>query len=76
MPHWVRARALDPATLEEVPEGQPGLLAIFDLANLGSAVHLLSEDLAVAEAGGFRLVGRASQAQLRGCSLTAEELAS
>ncbi len=74
-PHWMRARLLDPETLDEVPAGQTGLLAIFDLANLGSAVHLLSEDLAVAEEGGFRLVGRASQAQLRGCSLTAEELA-
>lgn len=74
-PHWVRVRILDPETLDEVPAGQTGLVAIFDLANLGSAVHLLSEDLAVAEEGGFMLVGRASQAQLRGCSLTAEALA-
>jgi hypothetical protein len=74
-PAWVRVRILDPATLAEVPAGTPGLLAVFDLANVGSALHLLTEDLAVAEAGGFRLVGRATGAELRGCSLLSEELA-
>lgn len=85
-PHWVRVRVLDPATLAEAPPGTAGLLAIFDLANLGSAAHLLTEDLGVAEvdaaggaggargAGGFRLLGRAAGADLRGCSLAAEEL--
>ena len=98
-PHWVRVRVLDPATLEEAPAGAPGLLAIFDLANLGSAAHLLTEDLGAAGAGGagaggegggghegnagagedgtgggFRLLGRAAGAELRGCSLVAEEL--
>lgn len=98
-PHWVRVRVLDPATLEEAPPGSAGLLAIFDLANLGSAAHLLTEDLGVAPAngadgagsaesadgsghaggmargaGGFRLLGRAAGAELRGCSLAAEEL--
>ncbi len=73
-PHWTRVRILDPETLEETPAGEPGLLAILDLANLGSAIHLLTEDLGVAESGGFRLIGRASGAELRGCSLTAEEM--
>ena len=73
-PPWVRVRILDPETLEEVPAGTPGLVAVFDLANLGSAVHLLTEDLGVAEGEGFRLLGRAEGAQLRGCSLTVEEL--
>jgi hypothetical protein len=73
-PHWVRVRVLDPLTLEESPPGAPGLLAVFDLANLGSAVHLLTEDLGVAQGAGFRLLGRASGAELRGCSLTVEEL--
>ena len=74
-PHYMRVRALDPETLEEAREGEPGLLAIFDLANLGSACHLLTQDLGVAQKGGFRLLGRAEGAALRGCSLTAEELA-
>lgn len=75
-PPWVRAHTLDPATLEELPPGATGLLALFDLANVGSALHLLTEDLSVmdAESGGFRLAGRAAGAELRGCSLTVEEL--
>jgi len=73
-PHWVRVRLLDPETLAEAPEGTPGLIAVFDLANLGSAVHLLTEDLGVAEGEGFRLLGRAAGAELRGCSLVVEEL--
>ena len=73
-PHWVRARVLDPLTLAEAPAGTPGVLAILDLANLGSAVHLLTEDLGAADGEGFRLLGRAAGAELRGCSLAAEEL--
>jgi hypothetical protein len=73
-PHWVRARVLRPATLEEAPAGDPGAVAIFDLANLGSAVHLLTEDLGAAEPGGLRLLGRAAGAELRGCSQQVEEL--
>lgn len=73
-PHWLRVRLLDPETLEEVPAGTPGLITVFDLANLGSAVHLLTEDLGVAEGDGFRLLGRAAGAELRGCSLVVEEL--
>ncbi|HEX4953206.1 MAG TPA: hypothetical protein VF017_07410 [Thermoanaerobaculia bacterium] len=74
-PPWMRVRVLEPETLEEAPHGTAGLLALFDLANLSSAVHVLTEDLGVAEGGGFRLVGRAGGAELRGCSLAAEELA-
>lgn len=73
-PHWVRVRVLDPETLEEAPAGASGLISVFDLANLGSAVHLLTEDLGVAEGDGFRLLGRAAGAELRGCSLVVEEL--
>lgn len=73
-PHWLRVRILDPETLQEVPAGSPGLIAVFDLANLGSAVHLLTEDLGTAEGEGFRLLGRAAGAELRGCSLVVEEL--
>lgn len=77
-PPWVRVRILDAETLEEVPENQEGvgLISIFDLANVGSAVHLLTEDLGrPAAGGGFHLAGRAAGAELRGCSLTVEEMA-
>lgn len=73
-PPWMPFRVLDPDTLEEVEDGETGLLAFFDLANLGSVCHVLTEDLGVREGGAFRLLGRASGAELRGCSLTAEEL--
>jgi hypothetical protein len=73
-PPWVRVRILDPETLREVPAGTPGLIAIFDLANLDAAVHLLTEDMGVADGEGFRLLGRAAGAELRGCSLVVEEL--
>lgn len=74
-PPWMRVRILDPATLDEAPEGELGLVAIFDLANVGSAVHLLTEDLGrAAGGGGFHLEGRAAGAELRGCSLTVEEM--
>jgi hypothetical protein len=74
-PHWVRVHVLDPETLEEAAPGTPGLISVFDLGNLGSAVHLLTEDLGVAEEDGrFRLLGRAAGAELRGCSLVVEEL--
>jgi hypothetical protein len=74
-PAWVRVHCLDPESLRECAEGEIGLVAILDLANLGSALHLLTEDLGRIESGGLRLLGRASGADLRGCSLTAEELA-
>jgi len=74
-PRWMRVRALDPVTLAEQPAGTPGLLAILDLANVGSALHLLTEDWGCVEAGGCRLEGRAPEAALRGCSLLAEQLA-
>lgn len=73
-PPWVRVRVLDPETLEEAPAGTPGLISVVDLANVGSAVHVLTEDLGVAEGDGFRLLGRAAGAELRGCSLVVEEL--
>ena len=74
-PPWVRVRILDPETLEEVPRGDLGLIAVFDLANVGSALHLLTEDLGrAAVGGGFHLAGRAAGAELRGCSLTVEEM--
>ena len=73
-PHWLRVRVLDPLSLEESAPGGTGLVCILDLANLSSAVHLLTEDLGVAQGGGVRLVGRAAGADLRGCSLTIEDL--
>lgn len=74
-PSWVRTQVLDPVSLEPLPTGQTGLLAHVDLANGWTVAGIITEDLGCAEErGGFQLRGRASGAELRGCSLTTEEL--
>jgi hypothetical protein len=73
-PPWLRVRALDPMTLEELPEGRKGVLAFFDLANLGSVSHILTEDVGSIVGGRLRLEGRAPGAEPRGCSRAMDEL--
>lgn len=68
LPPWMRVRALDPTTLEEVEEGVEGLLAFFDLANAGSVCHVLTEDVGSVTGGRVRLAGRVTGAEPRGCS--------
>lgn len=70
-PPWVRTRIVDPATLEPVASGDPGLLLHVDLANAGSAVAVLTEDLGRAVGEGFEVLGRAPGAEPRGCGLAA-----
>lgn len=73
-PHWVRTRALDPATGDCCAPGTPGLLVHYDLANANSVLAIQTEDWGyTVEEGGFVLIGRAPGAALRGCSLTAVE---
>ncbi len=73
-PPWLRVRALDPTTLEEVAEGSDGLLAFFDLANAGSVSHVLTEDVGSVTRGRVRLAGRFDGAEPRGCSRAMDEL--
>lgn len=75
-PPWLRVRALDPVTLDELPAGHEGLLAFFDLANAGSVCHVLTEDVGSVSQGRVRLSGRARGAEPRGCSLAMDELMS
>lgn len=70
-PPWCRAFVVSPETGREVPDGETGLLRIFDLANVGSVLALQTEDLAVRRGDGFELLGRAAPAEARGCSLLA-----
>ena len=72
-PHWVRTRVLDPATGQELPQGERGLLAHCDLANFNSAIAILTEDVGVAAGAGFLLLGRAEGAEAKGCSLAVQE---
>lgn len=73
-PHWVRTRTIDPETGEDAPLGAPGLLRHYDLANFNSVLALQTQDLGTRTPGGFVLQGRAADAEVRGCSLTVEEL--
>ncbi|HEY5599141.1 MAG TPA: hypothetical protein VIK48_00505, partial [Candidatus Manganitrophaceae bacterium] len=73
-PPQVRTRVLNPVTLEPAPKGEAGLLAHLDLANIDSAAAILSEDIGREAPGGFTLAGRASGAELKGCSLTLDDL--
>jgi hypothetical protein len=71
-PPWVRWRVLDPSTLAPCPPGEPGVLAVWDLANRSTCVAVRTQDLAVSRGTTFELLGRLPGAEPRGCGLTAE----
>lgn len=73
-PRWLFSRIIDPETGTDVARGTPGLLRHYDLANWNSVCAIQTQDLAVASGSGFRLLGRAPGSEVRGCSLTVEEL--
>lgn len=73
-PHWVRTRCIDPVTGEDAAPGTPGALRHYDLANFNSVLALQTQDLGTLTGDGFLLQGRAPDAEVRGCSLTVEEL--
>lgn len=88
-PRWVRTQVVDPRRSgpdgpEPVGDGELGLLRHLDLANVERPIMIQSEDVGrvVSErAGGivrrgFEILGRAKGAEPRGCSLSAEALAS
>ena len=58
-----------------LPCGEVGSLLHVDLANRSSCIAIQTEDLAVMYDDGFVLLGRAGEAEPRGCSLDAEDLA-
>jgi hypothetical protein len=55
-------------------EGEAGLLCHYDLANIDSAVALLTEDVGRKVGEGFELIGRVADAELKGCSLLIDSL--
>ena len=75
-PPWARTVVVDPETLHPVPMGGPGLLRHFDLANRGSAMAIQTDDLGVEIGDGFEVLGRASGAEARGCSIAIDEMLS
>jgi hypothetical protein len=73
-PAWLRPRVVGPDG-KTLAAGVVGALVHVDLANRSSCVAILTEDLGVATPhGGIILIGRERGAELRGCSLDAEQL--
>jgi hypothetical protein len=68
-PRWARATVISMETGEPARDGETGLLRILDLANVGSVCAIQTEDLAIRRGNGFELLGRATEAEPRGCSL-------
>jgi len=56
-PHWMRTRAIDPLTGASVPDGERGILVHTDLANYNSVLSILTEDVGIVGADGFRAAG-------------------
>ncbi|MDE2957730.1 MAG: hypothetical protein OXU68_12090 [Bacteroidota bacterium] len=68
-PPWMRVSVVDSQQPDRVlPDGEPGALAVIDLANLYSVSWLLTEDLGVGHRHGFEVLGRLPASALRGCN--------
>jgi Acyl-CoA reductase (LuxC)/Acyl-protein synthetase, LuxE len=74
-PPWLSPAALDPITLKPNTGGQPGLLAFFDLANVGSISALMTEDVGIVHGNAVIVLGRAAKADRRGCALAIQQFA-
>ncbi|MBA2662038.1 MAG: hypothetical protein H0U74_07055 [Bradymonadaceae bacterium] len=76
VPPWARVEVVDPVSLRPLKGGtQRGLIRWIDLANVDSVCAVQTSDMGIVdEDGGFLLLGRAAEAELRGCSLTIEEI--
>ena len=73
-PPWLRPIVVD-IDGNECPPGIIGALRHIDCANRGSVIAIETEDLGYASGDGIVLLGRDVGAELRGCSLDAEDLA-
>ncbi|MDP9488101.1 MAG: hypothetical protein M3Q49_20315 [Actinomycetota bacterium] len=83
VPPWARISVVDPETREPLAAGERGLIVHHDLANRGSCLAVLTEDVGYllppgsipeSEPPGFVLLGRAKGTEARGCSVALDEL--
>jgi hypothetical protein len=74
-PPWLCVTPVDPVSLAPVTDGEEGLARFTDLANVDSALNVLTLDRVRRVDGGIVLCGRQPGARLRGCSLAVEALA-
>jgi len=73
-PPWARVVPVDPETLAPVANGATGIARIEDLANVDSAVAIVTADQVRRAGRGFELLGRSAGAPPRGCSIATEEM--
>jgi hypothetical protein len=71
-PPWVRVSIVDPETLQPVAHGREGLVRIDDLANVDTACAIQTSDRGIASEDGIVVLGRASGAVPRGCSIAVD----
>lgn len=67
-PPWARVRVRSPETGQLAVPGDPGLIEVVDLANVASVLALQTLDLGRLDLEGIELIGRARDAEPRGCS--------
>ena len=67
-PPWTRTSVVDPATLAPAGRGERGILRHLDLANCSTVSMVQTLDLGVEQGDGFEVLGRATGADMRGCS--------
>lgn len=69
-PHWTHVSIRDPKDSTRICEpGEEGKIGIIDLANVYSCPFILTDDRGVMdEKGHFKVLGRWSSAELRGCN--------
>jgi hypothetical protein len=71
-PPWAWVRVVRPEDGREAAVGESGLVEWIDLANTDSVLAVRTQDAAVRLERGFRLIGRVTDHEARGCSLSAE----
>lgn len=73
-PPWMRVVPVDPETFAPVTAGEIGLARVEDLMNVDSAFAVVAGDRVRRVPGGFELLGRATGATPRGCSIAVDEI--
>lgn len=70
-PPWMKVFITDTNDFgTQLPQGKTGIINVIDLANIHSCAFIQTEDLGrINEQGGFEVMGRMDQSDIRGCSL-------
>jgi hypothetical protein len=72
-PPWLQVCPVDPETMLPVGPDASGVARFIDLANVDSALCVVTQDVIRRRNNGVELLGRLQGAPLRGCSLSTED---